>query len=89
MRAETGPMQFEDDWTGVFIRGDNALMLYAPALRRLLKLKQELLENNQIEDKDVFDEFTLKSLLELLSSANHHAENESLQMLKDFKECKK
>jgi len=24
-RPETGPMQFGDDWPGVFIRGDNAL----------------------------------------------------------------
>lgn len=24
MRAETGPMRFEDDYCGVFIRGDNA-----------------------------------------------------------------
>lgn len=31
-RPETGPMKFGDDWTGVFIRGDNALMYYAPAL---------------------------------------------------------
>ena len=23
-RPETGPMKFEDDWCGVFIRGDNA-----------------------------------------------------------------
>ena len=36
MRAETGRMEFEGDWTGVFIRGDNALMLYAPALQSLL-----------------------------------------------------
>lgn len=24
MRPETGPMKFGDDWTGLFIRGDNA-----------------------------------------------------------------
>lgn len=24
-RMETGPVRFGDDWTGVFIRGDNAL----------------------------------------------------------------
>lgn len=24
-RPETGPMQFGDDWPGVFIRGDDAL----------------------------------------------------------------
>lgn len=29
-RPETGPMQFEDDWTGIFIRGDDpfAFALY-------------------------------------------------------------
>jgi hypothetical protein len=30
-RPETGPMQFGDDWCGIFIRGDNAF-LYANAL---------------------------------------------------------
>ena len=32
-RPETGPMQFGDDWPGVFIRGDNALLGYLPAVR--------------------------------------------------------
>lgn len=27
MRPETGVMQFEDDWPGVFIRGDNAIAI--------------------------------------------------------------
>ena len=35
MRVETGPMKFGDDWTGVFIRGDNAGG-YALALSALL-----------------------------------------------------
>ena len=33
-RPETGPMQFGDDWPGVFIRGDNALF-FAMAVRRV------------------------------------------------------
>ena len=44
-RVETGAVEFEypegtedpKDWPGVFIRGDNALMLYAPALEHILK----------------------------------------------------
>ena len=36
MRIETGPLQIGDDWPGVFIRGDNALMMYAPALMGLI-----------------------------------------------------
>lgn len=34
-RVETGPIQFGDDWPGVFIRGDNALV-YAHILEQLL-----------------------------------------------------
>jgi hypothetical protein len=34
-RAETGRMQFGDDWPGVFIRGDDALA-FARSLRQLL-----------------------------------------------------
>jgi hypothetical protein len=34
-RVETGPLKFGDDWTGVFIRGDDA-MFTADMLRRLL-----------------------------------------------------
>jgi hypothetical protein len=33
-RAETGVMQFEDDWPGVFIRGDNAFY-FAMCLRNV------------------------------------------------------
>ncbi len=34
-RVETGPVKFGDDWTGVFIRGDNAFY-YATVLHALL-----------------------------------------------------
>lgn len=36
MRPETGTMQFEGDWRGVFIRGDSAFN-YAMHLERLMK----------------------------------------------------
>lgn len=35
-RIETGCIQFGDDWPGIFIRGDNALMGFVPALRAAL-----------------------------------------------------
>lgn len=35
-RPETGPMQFGDDWPGIFIRGDNA-MAYAMELEAALE----------------------------------------------------
>lgn len=40
-RPETGPMQFGDDWPGIFIRGDNALMGYAPAVYRAMQALPE------------------------------------------------
>jgi hypothetical protein len=38
-RVETGPVQFGDDWPGLFIRGDNAhsLMLWIRRLADLLR----------------------------------------------------
>jgi hypothetical protein len=36
-RLETGVVQAEDDWPGIFIRGDNALMGYAPGLQHLIE----------------------------------------------------
>lgn len=35
-RPETGPMQFGEDWPGVFIRGDHALF-YSFSLAQFLK----------------------------------------------------
>jgi hypothetical protein len=35
-RVETGPVQFGDDWPGVFIRGDNAFY-FAMCLRRVIE----------------------------------------------------
>lgn len=34
-RVETGPVRFGDDWPGLFIRGDNAIM-FASSLRSML-----------------------------------------------------
>jgi hypothetical protein len=53
-RVETGNLKFGDDWTGLFIRGDDAFA-YALFLEKVL------------EDKaDVLDKIQLKSLLVLL-----------------------
>jgi hypothetical protein len=34
-------MRFGDDWPGVFIRGDNALMGYAPAVYKAMQVLPE------------------------------------------------
>jgi len=59
-RPETGPMQFGDDWPGVFIRGDNAIMfeLYLQTAIRYLKEA----------DADAFTLHSLINLAELLKN---------------------
>jgi hypothetical protein len=64
-RVETGPVKFGDDWTGVFIRGDNAFGM-AMGLRALLSgasAPRSLLHNTLAV-------VTLTGLIELLESAN-------------------
>lgn len=55
-RVETGPVQFNDDWPGVFIRGDNAAC-YA------MMLEMYLLGDGA---KDPVATATMNSLLRLL-----------------------
>jgi hypothetical protein len=59
-RLETGPMQFSDDWPGVFVRGDDALG-YALALRRAVERLVEI-------DSPSVDVAKLADLVELLGS---------------------
>jgi hypothetical protein len=56
-RVETGPVQFGDDWPGVFIRGDNA-MVYAMALSSLIK-----------QDGDPISELVVEGLMNTLMSS--------------------
>jgi len=83
MRAETGPMKFKDDWTGIFIRGDNAYayanylyqFLHTPGNDPTRELYKKLLEN----------------LIELLNQSNEHRQikddDMKTQNLKSFQEC--
>jgi hypothetical protein len=56
-RVETGPVQFGDDWPGVFVRGDNAFG-YAMALREAMEKIPE-----------GFNKMQIKSLCSLLGGA--------------------
>jgi len=62
-RVETGPVQFNDDWPGVFIRGDNALWL-AMCLGNYL----DTVEKGG--KPQAFDEHGLKELLFLLRGSH-------------------
>lgn len=77
-RPETGPMEFEGDWCGVFIRGDSALMRHAMALRGVLFCIDNKIELPQ-HDID-----GLRRLMGLLNSCDHHAaqNNPRLQRMK-------
>jgi hypothetical protein len=60
-RVETGPVQFGDDWPGVFIRGDNA-GYYAMHLKTLI-------EGGHDAATEEFIKMLLRGLQELLASA--------------------
>jgi len=81
-RPETGPMEFKDDWTGIFIRGDNAFY-YAAQLNAILELMRE-------EWGEGFAGFqiALESLKSLLSSCNHNTAQDK-QLMKSFEESKR
>lgn len=62
-RVETGALQFNDDWPGVFIRGDNA-MHYKIRLQHLIAM----VENPGKYPVDLFTIITAKNLVDLLES---------------------
>jgi hypothetical protein len=65
-RIETGPVQFGDDWPGIFIRGDNAIG-YAMAIRRLLSELEPLAKEGAIDARDAN---AVLALADLLASCN-------------------
>lgn len=78
-RPETGPMTFDGDWWGVFIRGDNAFG-YLQALRMI----------SDPEASTVAREYAvamLRGLTDLLASADHHAADPEEQRMRPFAEC--
>ncbi len=64
-RVETGALQINDDWPGVFIRGDNA-MHYAMSIKQCLSRLESQTDSEFI---DIFAISTLKSLAQLLDSS--------------------
>lgn len=76
-RVETGPVQFGDDWPGIFIRGDNA-MHYALALSSLLK-----------NDGDPIAEMVVEGLMHTLMSSrvHHNREPDFVEITNDLNTC--
>jgi len=71
-RVETGPVQFGDDWPGVFIRGDNAFA-YSMALSDALEQLEDPLLKAQLE-----------GLRQVLSSSDARGSLEGIRHIKDF-----
>lgn len=61
-RVETGPIQFEDDWPGVFIRGDNAAGFSMSLSNMLEKYKKT-------DPKDRIDIARIEGLINVLRSS--------------------
>lgn len=78
-RAETGPMEFDNDWRGIFIRGDDVLLGYLPFL---------IILRERLDDTDVMLKIQLESIISLFQSANHHGSEDDLQKMRSFSQCK-
>lgn len=79
-RAETGTMRFGTDWTGVFIRGDNAFY-YAMRLRGLIA-------RGKTADVNMVTCRVVEGLCELLESS-HEGRMPKPQEMLPFEEAKK
>ena len=62
-RVETGPVQFNDDWPGVFIRGDNALWI-------AMCLEQYMTAVEKGEELGWTSTLEIKNLLHLLRGSH-------------------
>lgn len=84
MRAESGPVKFGDDWTGVFFRGDTA-HYYGIALKELLA---QLPATDDHESSPVLAKIILKGLVNDLLACNEFAEPKApVQQLLPFDAC--
>ena len=64
-RVETGPVQFNDDWPGVFIRGDNAAWMAINLSEAIRILEPQVNGFNNVTMIS-----TLKGLLHLLQGSH-------------------
>lgn len=75
-------MKFGDDWTGVFVRGDNAIY-YALALESLFEEMKGSAPSAALYFMNV-----LENLRDLLMSSNEHSgPKEERQVLLPFDQC--
>lgn len=90
-RLETGTLCAEGDWPGVFIRGDNALLLYIPALERVLWRARDSVLSSGTEAPvlTAADFAVVQELLELLADCEVQPGQVVTNDLKSFAEIQK
>ena len=86
-RPETGPMRFENDWCGVFIRGDNCFY-YKLCLERLV----EFLADTEDKPSHFITDSCLKDLINILSSSDERIikkekTEKNIQKMKGYRDC--
>lgn len=79
-RPETGPMQFGDDWTGVFLRGD-----YAGPMAFMLQMLLDRAEKAGIIG--AIEAAPLRGLAADIASCDERGERHGLQRMRPFDEC--
>lgn len=85
MRIETGPVQFGDDWRGIFIRGDDCFE-YVYVLKAALEKFDSKMD--PFASRESLTRIYLQGLIDLLESSNEHAHKDvTVQRLKSFEEC--
>lgn len=77
-RPETGSMEFDGDWCGIFIRGDNALSL--------IQTLDRAIEGQSLHHLDII---SINWLKELINTATHQVDDPNRQKMRSFDECKK
>jgi hypothetical protein len=91
-------MRFEDDWNGLFIRGDDALMRYLPAIRWALEKIASIekaphdvyVVGDGSDIKLIFRYRTLQGLVELLEGVDQTVpQKDPPTLLKRFEDCTK
>jgi hypothetical protein len=83
MRPETGAMRFGDDWTGIFLRGDDALARLRPVIYRAARALRRARD-----PQEVLDLYALESLHALLGLCAHSDDGAPpAQVLRPYDEC--
>jgi len=79
-RVESGPMAFGDDWTGIFLRGDEAIALAS--------ILQSFIESVQSgDDPCPLDAGILRTFAERLAKCDERHRTVDVQHLLSFEEC--